>query len=36
MKTITALLVATLGIHTDNYLVMTSCAIVVIYLIIKD
>lgn len=35
MKTITALLVATLGMHTDSYLLMISCAIVIIYLIVK-
>lgn len=35
MKNLIAILVATLGIHTDSYLLMTGCAIVVIYLILK-
>lgn len=35
MKTLTALLVATLGMHTDSHLLMTGCAIVIIYLIVK-
>ena len=35
MKTITALLVATLGMNTDNYLVMTGSIVVIIYLILK-
>lgn len=36
MKKIIALLIATLGMHTDNYLVMSICAAVVIYLVIKE
>ena len=35
MKTLTALLVASIGLHTDSYLLMTGCAIVIIYLIVK-
>jgi hypothetical protein len=36
MKKITALLIATLGMHTDNYLVMSICLIAVVYLIVKE
>ena len=35
MKTLTSLLVASIGLHTESYLLMTSCVIVVIYLMLK-